>query len=305
MTGFLQILVDAISLGSLYALATLGVGLVFGVLRLINFAYGDFITVGSYALILPAGAGAVAHVVIGRWPWPLLVAAVVAIVVIVAVISEFLVFRPLRTAKPAVLMIGSFALGFIIQNTIIVLYTGRPKAVGIWSSLGDAIEFGGVRIPELQMVTIGATLGLLAVLVLFLKRSSFGVQMRAASEDFRMARMLGVRANTVIGTAFVISGFLAAIVSLLFLAQVGVISYRMGTPLMLYAFIATVIGGMGSLTGAVIGGYIVGFAGIFLQALLPVELRTFRDAFVFAGVIVILIVRPQGLVMPRATQERV
>jgi len=304
MIPILQVLVDAISLGSLYALATLGVGLVFGVLRLINFAYGDFITVASYALILPA-AGATAEVFIGRWPWPFLVAAVVLVVVILALVSEFLVFRPLRTAKPAVLMIGSFALGYIIQNAIIVVYNARPKAVGIWSGLGEAIQFGGLRVPGLQIVTIVATLSLLGALVLFLKRSPFGIQMRAASEDFLMARMLGVRGNTVIGTAFVISGFLAAIVSLLFVAQVGVVSFHMGVPLMLFAFIATVIGGMGSLTGAVIGGYAVGFASIFLQALLPEHLRTFRDAFVFAVVIVILLVWPQGLVMSRTARERV
>ena len=163
----------------------------------------------------------------------------------------------------------------------------------------------GLRVPKLELLTIVVTLVLVGALVLFLKVSPFGVQMRAASEDFRMARMLGVRANTVIGTSLVISGFLAAVVSLLFLAQVGVMSFNMGVPLMLFAFVATVIGGMGSLTGALIGGYILGFASILLQALLPEDLRTFRDAFVFAVVIVILVVRPQGLLMPRAARERV
>jgi branched-chain amino acid transport system permease protein len=304
MIAALQILVDALSLGSLYALATLGVGLVFGVLRLANFAYGDFITVASYALIVPT-AGATAEIVIGRWPWPLLVAAVVGVVVILSLVSDYLVFRPLRTAKPAVLMVGSFALGYIIQNIIIVVYDGRPKAIGIWPGLGEAIVLGGLRVPRLEILTIVATLVLLGALVLFLKRSPFGVQMRAASEDFRMARMLGIPANTVIGTSFVISGFLAAVVSLLFLAQVGVVSFNMGVPLMLFAFVATVIGGMGSLTGAVLGGYIVGFASVLLQALLPDDLRAFRDAFVFGIIIVILIVRPQGLLMPRAARERV
>jgi len=305
MIAALQILVDAFSLGSLYALATLGVGLVFGVLRLANFAYGDFITVASYALIVPT-VGATAEIVIGRWPWPLLVTAVVCVVVILSLASEYFVFRPLRTAKPAVLMVGSFALGYIIQNIIILVYDGgRPKAVGIWPGLGEAIVLSGLRVPRLEILTIAVTLLLLAGLVVFLKRSPFGVQMRAASEDFRMARMLGVPANTVIGTSFVISGFLAAVVSLLFLAQVGVLSFNMGVPLMLFAFVATVIGGMGSLTGAVIGGYVVGFASVLLQALLPEQLRTFRDAFVFGIVIVILVVRPQGLLMSRTAKERV
>jgi branched-chain amino acid transport system permease protein len=129
--------------------------------------------------------------------------------------------------------------------------------------------------------------------------------MRAAAEDFQMARMLGIRANTVIGTAFVISALLAAIVSLLLLCQIGVVSFHMGTQLMLIAFIATVIGGMGSLVGAVVGGYAIGIVGTLLQVLLPENLRSFRDAFVFAAVIVVLVARPQGLVAPRAARERV
>ncbi len=304
MTSALQILVDAISLGSLYALAALGVGLVFGVLRLINFAYGDFITVASYALIVPSAA-ITATIFIGDWPWPLLILAVAVIVVIVTLICEYLVFRPLRQAKPAVLMIGSFGLSYIIQNAIIIVYSARPKAIGLWPKLSEPIALGALRIPGLQVITILATLGLLGALVLFLKKSPFGVQMRAAAEDFVMARMLGVRANTVIGTAFVLSGLLASVVSLLFLCQVGIVSFHMGTPLMLFAFIATVIGGMGSLTGSVVGGYAVGIFGTLLQSLLPEELRAFRDAFVFSAVIVVLLVRPQGLLVTRAARERV
>jgi branched-chain amino acid transport system permease protein len=224
---------------------------------------------------------------------------------IVALICDFLVFRPLRRASPAVLMIASFGLSYIIQNTIILVYTARPKAVGIWPGLAEAISIGNLRVPGLQIVTIIVALGLLVALVLFLKKSPFGVQMRAAAEDFQMARMLGIRANTVIGTAFVISAMLAAIVSLLLLCQVGVVSFHMGTQLMLIAFIATVIGGMGSLVGAVVGGYAIGIVGTLLQVFLPENLRSFRDAFVFAAVIVVLVARPQGLVAPRAARERV
>jgi branched-chain amino acid transport system permease protein len=129
--------------------------------------------------------------------------------------------------------------------------------------------------------------------------------MRAAAEDFQMARMLGVRANAVIGTAFVMSGLLASIVSLLFLAQVGVLSFHMGTPLMLFAFIASVIGGMGSLAGSVVGGYVVGILSTLLQTFLPEAARPFRDAFVFFVVIVVLLARPHGLMQTRYAKERV
>ncbi len=305
MAYALQVIIDALSLGSFYALAALGIGLLFGVLKLINFAHGDFITIGAYALIIPSAATE-ATLFIGDFPALILIPCVVAIVVVVALISEFTVFRPLRSASPATLMIGSFALGFILQNLIIMIYSGRPKAVGIWSELSARVTLTeGVEVPQLQLIIIFATLLMLAALVLFLKRSKYGVHMRAAAEDFRMARMLGVRANRVIMLAVAISGMLAAAVSMLFVVQTGILDFRMGLPLMLFAFIATVIGGMGSLVGAVVGGFAVGAVSILLQTFLPSEYRVFRDVFVFAIVIVILLLRPQGLVVSRSAKERV
>ncbi|HVR54785.1 MAG TPA: branched-chain amino acid ABC transporter permease, partial [Pseudorhodoferax sp.] len=133
----------------------------------------------------------------------------------------------------------------------------------------------------------------------------YGVQMRAAAEDFRMAGYLGVRAHLVVGMAFALSGALAGIVSLLYVSQTGALSRTMGVPLMLYAFIATVVGGMGSLAGAVLGGFLLGAVAVLLQALLPPELRPFRDAFVFAVVLAMLLLRPGGLVRHPALAERV
>lgn len=304
MIQVLQLVIDAVSLGSLYALAALGIGLIFGVLRLINFAHGDFITIGAYALIVPS-LDVVAIRFIGGWPWPFLITAVVGVVVVVALISEIVVFRPLRDANPATLMVGSFALSFIIQHVLLMLYGSRPKSVGLWSELNLPVDILGLRVPQLQIIVILATAALLGALVIFLKRTSFGVEMRAAAENFRMARLLGVRANMVIALAFGISGLLAAVIALLFITQTGVLSLQLGLPLMLYAFIATVIGGMGSLIGAVVGGFMVGAFSVVLQAVLPVELRSYRDAFVFALVILILLWRPQGLVPVRAVEERV
>ena len=300
-----QVLIDALSLGSFYALAALGIGLLFGVLRLINFAHGDFITIGAFALIVPSAATQ-ATLLIGDFHPIVLIPCIVGIVIVVALISEFTVFRPLRSASPATLMIGSFALGFVIQNLIIMIYGGRPKAVGLWSDLSLGVQIAeGVQVPQLQLIIIGVTLLLMIVLVLFLTRTKFGIHMRAAAEDFRMARMLGVEANRVIMCAVAISGMLASAVSLLFVVQTGVLDFRMGVPLMLFAFIATVIGGMGSLVGAVVGGFTVGLVSILLQTFLPSELRVFRDVFVFAIVIVILLVRPQGLIKTSAAKERV
>ena len=300
----LQHIIDALSLGSLYALAALGIGLIFGVLQLINFAHGDFISFGVYALIVPSTA-AVASMLLGGLPWYLLIVSVAATVILLALASEFLLFRWLRTANPATLMISSFALGYIIQNTLMILYTSRPKAINIWPDLMVNISLFGLHVPLLQIITLAVTIGLMVGLTLFLKKTSFGVQMRAAAEDFQMARLLGVRANRVISIAFAISGLLAAAISILFVAQTGITSIQLCVPLMLFGFIATVIGGMGSLVGAVVGGFTVGIISVLLQIILPVEIRPFRDAFVFIAVIFILLFRPEGLLRVKTSIERV
>ena len=304
MVAFIQNCVDALSLGSLYALAALGIGLLFGMLRLINFAHGDFITIGAFGLIVPS-RNDMATMAIGSLPVVLLVPAACAIVVAAALLSDRLVFRPLRTASAPTLMVASFSVGYIIQNTILVTYGARPKTIDLWSSLGEQLHFGAVRVPRLEVVTIGVTLVLLAALTAFLKRTRYGVQIRAAAEDFLMARYLGVRANLAIGVAFALSGILAAIVSLLFVSETGTLTNVMGVPLMLYAFIATVVGGMGSLVGAVVGGYTVGFLGVMLQAYLPDGLRSFRDAFVFATIVFVLLLRPAGIIPTKALVQRV
>src|SRR5205823_2098482 len=156
------------------------------------------------------------------------------------------------TAAPSVLLITSFAVSYFIENAVIMIYGGRAKAVNLWPDLMDPILIAGLRVPKLQMLTIVVTLVLLALLAVFLRRTPLGVAMRAASEDFRMARLLGVRANRVIAVAFAISGFLPAAVSFLLVAQTGVLSFHMGVSLVLFAFVATVVGGMGSLAGAVL-----------------------------------------------------
>lgn len=304
MIGLLQNLVDALSLGSLYALAALGVGLLFGILRLVNFAHGDFISIGAYALIVPSFE-VTAQLFIGTWNWTLMIPTVTLIVVIVALLTDALVFRPLRRATAPTLMIASFAVSYVIQNGILMIYGARPKAANLWAGLGTPIMLGELRVPLLHVVTIGVTLVLMSTLTLFLKRTPYGVMMRAAAEDFRMAQYLGIRGNFVIGLAFAISGVLATAVSLLYLSQTGTLSPTMGVPLALFAFVATVIGGMGSLLGAVVGGFLVGFVVIMLQAYLPEELRVFRDAFAFAFVILILLIRPSGIVPTRALVERV
>jgi len=294
MESLIQTFADAVSVGGLYALTALGIGLIFGVMRLINFAHGALITAAGYALIatqgLPVGV--------------MLVTAFFA-AVILAMLTETVAFRPLRDADPATLLVSSFALSFFLEKTLILFVGSRPKGIDFLPALGRQIEVFGVRLQGLQVVSIIVTAVLLAGLTWFLKATRFGLQMRAAAEDFRMARVLGVRANRVVATAFALSGILAAAVSCLAVAQTGTVQPRMGLQLVIIAFVGTVIGGLGNLTGAAIGGFLVGAVTILLQALLPPDLRVFREAFVYFAVTLVLLFRPQGLFPARGLKERV
>lgn len=300
----MQLILDAASLGSLYALVALGLGLLMGVMRLINFAHGDFITLGAYSLVLPT-ADAVTRMMFVGWNWMALALVVCVIVIVVALVSDAVLFKPLRTAPIGTLLIGSFALSYFIQSGVMMIYGARPKGIDLWPVLNQSMVLGGVRISFVQVTTIGATVLLLVGLSLLLKCTPIGVQMRAAATDFKMARLLGVRGNRVIAVAFALSGMLAAVVSLLFVVQTGALSPTLGVPLMIFGFVATVLGGMGSLVGSVVGGFIVGVSMSLLQALLPPEMRDFRDAFAFGLIILVLIFRPMGLFPSRALAERI
>ena len=300
----LQLLFDALALGGIYAVAALGIALIFGVMRLVNFAHGQFIACAVFALILPS-TDALAVLGLGVLPGPILIPLMLAFGAGLAVAAEALVFRPMRNASPVALMVGSFALGVALQNLLLVLYGGRPKAVSLWAELGQPVQIGSASVPLLQLIVIAAVGVILVGLAVMLRKTRIGLEMRAAAEDFTMARMLGVRSNRVISMAFALSGALAAVVALVLVAQTGVADVRMGGQIMLIAFIATVVGGMGSLSGAVAAGLAIGAASAFLQAGLPAEVRPFRDAFLYGGVILVLLFRPQGLFAPVGARPRV
>ncbi len=304
MQGVLQIVFDALSLGSLYALGALGIALIFGVMRLVNFAHGDVIAFSVFALLWPS-IDAVAIVFAGQMPWYLLVPFVLSMGAGLSVLSELLVFRRFRHANPATMMIASFALGFVIRYFLLLLFSSRPKSISLLPELSQPVVVLGARLPLLQVITIAVTMLILFGLTAVLRRTRYGLEMRAAAENFSMARMLGVRANRVILGAFAVSGALAAAIGLILAAQTGTADIQMGGAVMLMAFIATVIGGLGSLPGAVLAGFLLGAASVVMQVVLPVDARPFRDAFVYGAVILVLIWRPNGLLSARGTSERV
>ncbi len=300
----LQIVFDALSLGSLYALGALGIALIFGVMRLVNFAHGDVIAFCIFALLWPS-VDAMAVVFAGHLPWFLLIPFVLLVGAGLSVLCEIVVFRRFRDTNPATMMIASFALGFVIRYFLLMLFTSRPKSISLLPALSQPVEIFGARLPLLQLITIIATALILVGLTAFLRQTRFGLEMRAAAENFSMARMLGVRANRVIMGAFALSGALAGAIALIFGVQTGTADIQMGSAIMLMAFIATVIGGLGSLGGAVLAGFLLGAASVVMQVVLPIDARPFRDAFVYGAVILVLLFRPQGLLVARGTKERV
>jgi branched-chain amino acid transport system permease protein len=290
----LQYAIDAVSVGGLYALMALGIGLIFGIMRLINFAHGEIVMVGAYAMWL-----------VIELPTPLMVAVSVAIVALVALGIERAAFRPLREVAPATLLVASFAVSYFLQNLFVMVFGARPKPFALADVLTRQVEVGGFRIALLQIVTLALTALALVSLTLLLKRTSIGVQLRAAAQDFRAARLCAVRANRVIAFAFVLSGLLGWIVSFVYSAQVAQLSPAMGVRPVVIGFVATILGGLGSLGGAVAGGFLVGALTVLLDAALPLELRVFKEAFLFGLVLLVLLLRPQGLVAVAALKERV
>jgi branched-chain amino acid transport system permease protein len=289
-----QHVVDAISVGSLDAMLALGVALVFGVMHLVNFAYGELVMIGGYTILVTASL-----------PWPLIVLIVLVVVGIGALLMERVAFRPVRRASPTTLLVTSFAVSILLQSLAAIGWGRRAKGVDFGSALAEPVVIGGNRIAVVDIVSISVAVAVAVGLAIFLKRTWAGIAMRGAAEDFVMARLLGVSANMVIAAAFALSGILAAISALLLVASTGTVSPTMGLQPVLIGFVATVIGGIGSLVGAALGGFLLGVITITLQVTLPDSSRGYRDALVFGAVILILLMRPGGIISTGALEERV
>jgi branched-chain amino acid transport system permease protein len=290
----IQIVVDAISLGALYALLALGIALIFGIMNLINFAYGELMMIGGYCLVLFASAWA-----------PFMVIGMLAIVVVAALLMDRIAFKPVRDADATTLLVTSFALSYLLQNLAIMIFGSLPETTGAGSGLDRSISIGDVVVSRLDLIVIAVAALLIVGLVMLVRRTDIGIQMRAAAEDFEIARVMGVNANRVIAVGFALSGLLAGVASFFLVAQNGSVSPTFGVSAVLIAFIATIVGGLGSLQGAVVAGLGLGAVTVALQELLPAGLVPYRDAFVFVVVLLTLILRPQGLIPQTARATRV
>jgi branched-chain amino acid transport system permease protein len=294
----LEFFFNVLSLGSLYALIALGLVIVYGILQLVNFAYGELIMVGGYAMFLLSTSDT--HV-----PWSLIVVVTIVAAMITSYLTERVAFRSVREKSLTAMLITSFAVSTLLQNGALLAISPRSRAVRLPSLFSQSQVILGVDVPVRNIIMVITSFVLLIALSLLLERTVLGIALRAAADNFQMTRMLGVPANLIISTAFIISGLLAGVVALFWIGRTGSVTPTIGLTPLLIAFVATVIGGMRSLVGAVVGGYLYAFLYSVIGVALPQNLLDYREAFMFAVVILILLFRPEGLIRGNYTGERV
>ena len=286
LATFLQQLVNGLSLGSLYALIAIGYTMVYGILRLINFAHGDLIMVSAYVAVMGMGWFS--------WPWPLACGVAVATTGFLGVLLELGAYRPLRGAPRISLLISAIAASFLLENLSLVLVGGIPRPLPVPAWLSGSLVLGATHIPRFSLVIPTVTAGLLGLLFLLLYRTQIGRAMRAIAYDLETTSLMGVNVNRVISLAFLVGSLLAGCGGLLWSMKYPQINPFMGIVPGLKAFIAAVLGGIGNLTGAVVGGLLLGLLEVMLVAFFP-SWSGYRDALAFALLIIILLVRPTGL----------
>ena len=295
MAFAIQFVIDVLSLGGAYALMALGLVIVYGILRLVNFAYGELIMVAGYTMYLSSGSGL---------PWLVMAVLAVGMAVLFGILTDYAAFRPVRAKSVTAVLITSFAFSNLLQNAALLFISPRPRNVPLPEIFSQTVSIGGAITPVRNLITIAASIVLLASVAFLMRKTTLGIAMRAAATNFTMARMLGVPANLIISSAFALSGFLAGVVGILWIGRIGTVVPGIGLEPLLVAFIATVIGGMRSLPGAVVGGFLLALIDTTLNYTLSQDLLKFRDAFTFSLVILILLWRPEGLIKGPASGQR-
>jgi branched-chain amino acid transport system permease protein len=291
----LEQIVNGIILGSMYALIAIGFSLIYGIVRLINFAHGDIVTIGSFTMLASALAL--------NLPFPLAILVVLAVGGATGMLIERIAFRPMRGAPQVTGFIASLAIAIVIENLGIMTLTAQPRNFIVPAYLNKFIAVGPLSVRAVDLAIIILSVLMMAALALFVRFTKTGMAMRATAENYNVARLMGINIDRMIALAFAIGSALAAVAGLMWGSKYSQISPLMGLIPGLKAFVAAVIGGVGSITGAMLGGYVLGLAEVLLVGLLPPEYSGYRNVFVFVVLIVILLVMPNGL-LGRSTEER-
>ena len=282
MVTFLQQCLTGISLGGAYALIAIGYTLVYGILRLINFAHGDLFMMSGYFMIFAMAA----------MPWYLAIPVVLILTVALGTGIEKVAYKPLRNAPRMSVMISAIGVSYLLQNLATYLFTALPKGYPAIPFLKKIIRFGGLSASLVTFLTPILTLVIIYILILLIHHSKMGMAMRAVAKDYETAQLMGIKINQTISFTFAIGSLLAGIGSILYFTDRMTVFPYSGSLPGLKCFVAAVIGGIGSIPGAVVGGFILGLGE---TALVAMGYSTFSDAFTFVLLIVMLLVRPTGI----------
>ena len=283
---FLQQLTNGISLGSLYGLVAIGYTMVYGILRLINFAHGDLLMVASYTAIY--------GIAMFTLPWYISFPLAIIVTGFVGIMLDKAAYKPLRDAPRISLLISAIGASFLLENLALVIIGGVPKAFPRPEIFAKVVSIHGVRIQVLTIYTPIITILLLFGLLFIVYRTKAGKAMRAASMDFETTRLMGIDLDRIIAFTFLLGSTMAGAGGIMWALKYPQVNPFMGVIPGLKAFIAAVLGGIGNIVGAVIGGFLLGLAEILLVAFMP-EAAQYRDAFAFVILILVLLFRPTGI----------
>ena len=289
--AFLSYLINGLGLGSVYAIIALGYTMVYGIAKMLNFAHGDIIMIGAY----------VAFFALSRFQLPLFVSVILSIVVctILGVVIERLAYKPLRQASSLSVLITAIGVSYFLQNAAQLLWTYNTKVFP--SIVSNAyLKIGDLSISYLTIITIAVCIAIMIVLTLFISKTKTGMAMRACSEDKGAAMLMGINVNTTISITFAIGSGLAAIASILLCATYPSVYPTLGSMPGIKAFTAAVFGGIGSIPGAFLGGLMLGVIETLTKAYISTQLS---DAIVFAVLIVVLLIKPTGLLGKKISEK--
>ena len=286
----LPYLLAGISVGGQYALIAIGYTMVYGILRLINFAHGDVFMIAGLIMVYAAAS----------LPLYIAIPLVLVVTVVIGFLIERVAYKPLRSAPRMSVMISAIGVSYLLQNLALYITGGLSKMYPTIPFISDSVTIGSATTKMVTLITPVLTLVLVVVLVLFIQKTKIGMAMRAVSKDFETSQLMGIKINSVISATFIIGSFLAAVGSLLYFPNYAGVIPPSGAMPGLKAFVAAVFGGIGSIPGAVIGAFLIGICENIIKGL---GWTTFSDAFTFALLIIILIAKPTGLFGEKSTDK--
>ena len=303
MSIVLPYLLSGISVGGQYALIAIGYTMVYGILRLINFAHGDvFMVAGVMMVYLSASM-----------PWYLAMPLTLALTVIIGFAIERVAYKPLRSAPRMSIMISAIGVSYLLQNLAAYITGGLSQQYPTIPFISESVTIGPATTKVVTLITPVLVILLIIALVTLINHTKIGMAMRAVAKDYDTAQLMGIRINGVISATFIIGSFLAAVGSLLYFSNYTGVTYTSGSMPGLKAFVAAVFGGIGSIPGAVIGAFIIGICENLVKGLETMlsmmgissnlGLATFSDAVTFAILIIVLVVKPTGLFGEKATEK--